>query len=275
VKLEGEENMDFVSLQTKLAGADLAEGKPADAVSRARKALAIGRRLLGDQSGVLLNTKFALAEALDSQGNIVEAEDLARDCLSVAQKEYGSNAIEAATSMSFLAYFLERQGKLADAETVIRQSVAILRSNLPPAHPMLEEALWSLGRELQQEGKNEEAANAERELLGIRRKLYRDGDDRIWETATTLVKMLVPDLDETKLADLAGEIPEALAVLSQDLAEHGRWRDARTAAARFLEMQPGNPSAYHIMAPLLVQTADRTAYEELCQKIATRFAGAN
>jgi serine/threonine protein kinase/tetratricopeptide (TPR) repeat protein len=273
VKLEGEENMDFVSLQTKLAGADLAEGKPADAVSRARKALAIGRRLLGDQSGVLLNTKFALAEALDSQGNIVEAEDLARDCLSVAQKEYGSNAIEAATSMSFLAYFLERQGKLADAETVIRQSVAILRSNLPPAHPMLEEALWSLGRELQQEGKNEEAANAERELLGIRRKLYRDGDDRIWETATTLVKMLVPDLDETKLADLAGEIPEALAVLSEDLAEHGRWRDARKAAARFLEMQPGNPSAYHIMAPLLVQTADRTAYEELCQKIATRFAG--
>jgi len=274
VKLEGEENLDFVNLETKLTIADLAEGKPAGAVSRSRKALAIGRRLLGDQSGVLMNTKFALAEALDSQGNFAEAEDLARDCLTVAQKEYGSNAIEAATSMSFLAYFLEHQGKLADAETVIRQSVAILRKNLPPDHPMLEEALWTLGRELQKEGKNEEAANAERELLGIRRKRYAEGDDRIWETANTLVKILVPDLDEAKLAHLAGEIPEAWAVLSEHLAGHGQWQDARTAAARFLEMQPGNPSAYHLMAPLIVQTADRTAYEELCQKIATRFAGA-
>src|SRR4029077_10968136 len=80
--------------------------------------------------------------------------------------------------------------------------------------------------------------------------------------------------DETKLAHLAGEIPEAWAVLSEHLAGRGQWQDARTAAARFLEMQPGNPSAYHLIAPLLVQTTDRTAYEELCQKIATRFAGA-
>jgi hypothetical protein len=151
--------------------------------------------------------------------------------------------------------------------------VTILRKNLPPDHPMLEEALWSLGRELQQEGKNQQAADVERELLGIRRKLYRDGDDRLMETAHTLVKILVPDLDEAKLAHLAGEIPEAWAVLSEDLASHGRWQDARTAAARFLEMQPGNSSAYHLMAPLLAQTADRTAYEDLCTRITTQFAG--
>jgi len=122
------------------------------------------------------------------------------------------------------------------------------------------------------EGKNGQAADVERELLGIRRKLYRVGDDRLMETATTLVKILVPDLDEAKLAHLAQEIPEAWAVLSEDLAEHGRWQDARTPAAKFLEMQPGNPGAYHLIAPLLVQTGDRTAYEELCTKIATQFA---
>jgi len=176
--------------------------------------------------------------------------------------------------MALLAYFLECQRKPADAEKVSRQSVALLRKNVPPDHPMLEEALWLLGRELQEEGKNEDAADAERELLGIRRKRYAEGDDRLMETAKTLVKILAPDLNEAELAHLAGEIPEAWAVLSEHLAEHGRWRDARAAAARFLEMQPGNPSAYHLIAPLLVQTADRTAYEELCQKIATRFAEA-
>ena len=92
-------------------------------------------------------------------------------------------------------------------------------------------------------------------------------------TASTLVKILVPDFDEAKLAHLAVEIPEAWAVLSENLAEHGRWRDARMPAARFLERQPGNPSAYHIMAPLLVQTAGLTAYEELCTRITTQFAG--
>ena len=266
MKLKGEENIDVVKLETLLARDDLAEGKSADAESLSRKALGAGRRLVGDQSGQLLETKLVLAEALDSQGNLAEAEGLARDCLSVAQREYGSNTLKAATSMSFLAYFLERQQKLAEAETVIRQSVAILRKNLPPDHPMLEEALWSLGRELQQEGKSGQAADVERELLGIRRKLYRDGDDRLMETATTLVKILVPDLDEAKLAHLAGEIPEAWAVLSEDLAEHGRWRDARTPAARFLEIQPGNPTAYHNLAPLLVQTADLTAYRGALSK---------
>jgi serine/threonine protein kinase/tetratricopeptide (TPR) repeat protein len=273
VKLKGEENMDVVRLETKLARADTQAGELAEAESRSRKALTAGRHLVGDQSGQLLETKLVLAQALDLQGKPAEAESWARDCLSVAQKEYGSNTLKAATSMSYLAYFLERQGKLADAETVIRQSVTILRKNLPPDHPMLEEALWSLGRELQQEGKNQQAADVERELLGIRRKLYRDGDDRLMETAHTLVKILVPDLDEAKLAHLAGEIPEAWAVLSEDLASHGRWQDARTAAARFLEMQPGNSSAYHLMAPLLAQTADRTAYEDLCTRITTQFAG--
>jgi tetratricopeptide (TPR) repeat protein len=214
-----------------------------------------------------------LVDALELQGKLAEAESLTRDCLSVAQKEYGSNTLKAATCMSFLADCLERQHKLSDAETMIRQSVAIIRKNLPRDHPMLEEALWSLGGELQQQAKNEEAADVERELLEIRRKLYREGDDRIMETATTLVKILVPDLDEAKLAHLAGEIPEAWAVLSEDLAEHGRWRDARTAAERFLQIQPGNPIAYHNMAPLLVKTADRTSYEELCTRIATQFVG--
>jgi tetratricopeptide (TPR) repeat protein len=274
VKLKGEENMDVVWLETRLAFEEIQMGQPAEAESLSRKALTKGRHVVGDQSGQLTDTKLALANALESQGKPAEAESLARDCLSVAQKVYGSNSVKAANSLFYLGCFLEDQRKLVEAESVVRQSVAIIRKALPPDHPMLEEALLMLGPELQQEGKNGEAADVERELLGIRRKRYREGDDRLMETASTLVKMLVPDLDEAKLAHLAPEVPEAWAVLSEHLAEYGRWQDARTAAAKFLEMQPGNRSAYHLMAPLLAQTGDRTAYEELCQKIATRFAGA-
>src|SRR5262252_6684532 len=108
--------------------------------------------------------------------------------------------------MSYVAYFLDRQDKHPEAEAAISQSVALLRTHLPSDHPMLEEALWALGQVLQEEGKNEQAAIVEREVLAIRRKLFREGDDRVWETANTLVKILVPDLDEAKLAHLAGEI---------------------------------------------------------------------
>jgi len=41
-----------------------------------------------------------------------------------------------------------------------------------------------------------------------------------------------------------------------------------------VELRPGNHTGYHLMAPLLVQTGERAAYEELCVSITTRFAGA-
>src|SRR5262249_2416647 len=83
VKLKGEENMEVVHLQTILARAR----NPAEAESILRKALATGRRLVGNQSGLLQETKLILAEAVDANGNSAEAEGLARDCLSGAQKQ--------------------------------------------------------------------------------------------------------------------------------------------------------------------------------------------
>jgi len=52
--------MAVVRLETTLAREDLAGGKPADAESLSRKALGTGRRLVGDQSGQLLETKFGV-----------------------------------------------------------------------------------------------------------------------------------------------------------------------------------------------------------------------
>jgi hypothetical protein len=40
-----------------------------------------------------------------------------------------------------------------------------------------------------------------------------------------------------------------------------------------VEIQPGEPEAYNLIAPLLVQSGDRAAYEQLCEKITARFAG--
>ena len=42
----------------------------------------------------------------------------------------------------------------------------------------------------------------------------------------------------------------------------------------FPGVQPGDHSGYHVAAPLLVQTGERAAYEQLCETITARFAGA-
>jgi hypothetical protein len=57
-------------------------------------------------------------------------------------------------------------------------------------------------------------------------------------------------------------------------AQHGYWSEALVAASKSLEIRPDDHSGYHLMAPLLVQTGQRQPYEDLCQKITARFAGA-
>ena len=73
---------------------------------------------------------------------------------------------------------------------------------------------------------------------------------------------------------LAGQFPEAWAASSEYSARHGRWSEALAAASKLLALRPNNPGGYHLAAPLLVQTQDRSAYEGLCAGITRRFAGA-
>lgn len=108
----------------------------------------------------------------------------------------------------------------------------------------------------------------------VQRKIHGAHDARVMETATLLAQSVAPDGDESKLKNLADDIPEVWVAISENLAGHGRWLDAIAAASRFLTAQPTNHVGYHLMAPLLVQTGDRSAYEDLCTKISALFAGA-
>jgi tetratricopeptide (TPR) repeat protein len=133
--------------------------------------------------------------------------------------------------------------------------------------------LQVVARLLRNKGKAEEAADVYLELLELRRKNLGEKHGRVAETVTELAKVLTVSHNEVQFERLAGDFPKAWITRSEDLAQQGRWSESLAAAVSFLQIEPGEYRGYYHAAPLLVQIGDRAAYEELCAKITTLFAG--
>jgi serine/threonine protein kinase len=158
-------------------------------------------------------------------------------------------------------------------EAIARHEVTIRRNILGPDHPFFDPWLQTLARLLAKHGKAEEAADAYRELLELRRKHWGDEDRRVGETVAEMAKVLTVSHNEVQFEQLAKDFPKLWITRSEDLAQRGRWSESMAAAAKFLQLQPAEYRGYYHAAPLLVQIGDRAAYEELCAKITTLFAG--
>jgi tetratricopeptide (TPR) repeat protein len=222
----------------------------------------------------LLDTRNNLAVALVNLGHPAEAEGLLRESVSAAVANYGTNHVFTANCINHLALVYEQENKLEQAEDNYRQGLAIERKVLAPDHAFIGASLLGLGGVLHNEGKMAEAAEVCRELLVFRRKRYGDHDDRVLQTVAMLADLFLVQTNEVQFGELAAEFPEAWVSRSEDAAQHGRWPEARAAAAKFLESSPADHQGYHLMAPLLVQNRETAAYEQLCEKITTLFAGA-
>jgi serine/threonine protein kinase/tetratricopeptide (TPR) repeat protein len=271
--LRGEESMRRVLVEVRLGQSITRRGRPAEAEPILREAIAMGERLVGDESERVLDARNVLAEALYHLGRLSEAESLLRKSLALRQQRYGPEHPYLATDMNSLAMVLQRQNKLDEAESAARQCLAIRRKWLPSDNPYFDDALATLIYVLGLEGKAKEATDAYRELLEIRRKHYGDEDSRVAEAVTGLARTLVDSHNEVQFEQVARDFPKVWITRSDDLARRGRWSESMAAAARFVQLQPAEYRGYYHAAPLLVQIGDRAAYEELCAKITTLFAG--
>lgn len=265
--------MRRVVRETWLAWAISKRGRATEAEATFRKALETGQRLVGGQSEQLLDTRAGLATALTQLNKLDDAETLLRESLSIGGKKLGADHPYVANDKFRLALVLDRKGKLAEAEDLHRQCVAIRRKMLGTDHPLFDEALTALAGVLRRAREQTEAAVVYGELLEIRRKQLGDKHSRVEESVTELARVLVGSHNEVQFEQLARDFPKTWITRSEDSARRGRWSESMAAAARFLQVQPGEYRGYYHAAPLLVQTGDRTAYEELCAKITTIFVG--
>jgi tetratricopeptide (TPR) repeat protein len=170
-----------------------------------------------------------------------------------------------------------------DSHAILSAALSLQRKLLGEDNPASIDSLRSLGWILESKDKLPEAEMVLREALTKWRKLAGKESSQSLETLESLVKVL---LKEKKFAEAEQLLREALtpALLKQKsclgllerrtdlMARLGRWPEAKADSALALELEPDNQNRAHTLAPLLVMTHDRSAYEELCQRMLTTFA---
>jgi serine/threonine protein kinase/WD40 repeat protein len=157
------------------------DGKFAEAEPLFREALAIRRKLLGNQDRAVDNALSALAYVLRKEGKLIEAEAVYREELDMEKKLSGNEHVFVANSLVSLADLLWEEPKLAEAEACEREALAMRRKLLGHDDPEVAVSLAQLALAFLDQQRFVEAEPLARECLAIReQKLAED-----WRTFST------------------------------------------------------------------------------------------
>jgi tetratricopeptide (TPR) repeat protein len=149
--------------------------KLTEAESLARQALAMRRRLLGNEHVDVADALNELCNSLYHQFKLVEAEQSAREALALARKLLPDDHRVALESLNNLSMVLLDLGKLEEAEALCRELLPRERKRLGEIHPTLVSLLSNLGQTLDHQHKFAEAETFYREAVAMERKL--NGND--------------------------------------------------------------------------------------------------
>jgi serine/threonine protein kinase/tetratricopeptide (TPR) repeat protein len=158
-----------------------------------------------------------LALVLYSLGRAAEAEALGREAVQLRRKLFGPDHPDLAESLGGLAAVLWGQGKLPEAETAYREALAAQRKSLGHEHPDIATSLNNLGTVLWSQGKLAESETLQREALAMYRKLF--GNEHP-EVATSLNNLALVLWRQGKLEDSEPMFREALTLKRKLLGDH-------------------------------------------------------
>jgi serine/threonine protein kinase/tetratricopeptide (TPR) repeat protein len=148
---------------------DLGQFKKAETTFR--EALALRKKLLGNEHLDVASSLNNVANAVWQQGRLTEAESLHREALAMRKRLLGSEHADIASSLNNVGSALLDQGKFAEAETLYRQALAMRKKLLGSENPTVANSLNNVGNALYKQGKFAEAEALYREALAIKKKL--------------------------------------------------------------------------------------------------------
>ncbi len=280
-QLFGNEHLDVADSLRNLAIVLGDRGRRAEAEEAAREMLALRRRLLGNDHQLVAAAAADLAWVLGDKST--EAEALETEAFGIQRKILGDDHPDVAKSIYLLGDRMRRNGNLTESHAVLRAALSIQIKLLGEDHPDVLATMVGLASTLEKEGNWAEAEMVRRQTLELRRK--RDGPENTQTIAE--VEAFVRALREQKKLQEAEQIlrealtpalvskPASVKLLFQRadlLGRQGRWEAAAADAARCIEYQPAEHYHYHMLAPLLVVTGNRPAYDQLCRKILAAFS---
>jgi tetratricopeptide (TPR) repeat protein len=114
-------------LQNTLGTVYNALGDYAKAEAIHREALALRRKLLGNEHPDVATSLNNLASVLREAGKPAEAETTCREALALRRKLFGNDHPDVAESLDIMGNLVLRRGSPVEAETICREALAIKR----------------------------------------------------------------------------------------------------------------------------------------------------
>jgi serine/threonine protein kinase/tetratricopeptide (TPR) repeat protein len=264
--------------------------RDSEARAMLEEALAINRKLLGDEHIEVANCLSELLIIVSETGTRAEADAMVRQLLAMQRKLLGPEHKNVLQSLEILAGVYATKGEMAEAEVTERETLAMYRKILGEGHPDTARSLYSLAYILFRQGKLVEAEAAAREALTMA-QTYAGGDfnhfPEWWLDGLTQVLRA-----EGKLAEASALAKEQIAKserpLNEGLASQpgrfdlllargylygrtGRWPEAVADLSRVVELWPNQPAFFWFLATALVKGGDFDGHRRLCVKIRERF----
>jgi eukaryotic-like serine/threonine-protein kinase len=169
--------------------ADLSDYSKAEEMHQ--QALAVRRRLLGDDHPATANSLHDLGHSQWNQGKVIEAETAMREAIAIRRKLFGEEHADVARSLYQLGGALRYQGKLQEAEAVQRDVLRIRRMLFVEEHADVAESLNQIGSLLVAQNKAADAEPFQVQALATRRKLFGAPHPSIAEALTNLASVLL------------------------------------------------------------------------------------
>jgi tetratricopeptide (TPR) repeat protein len=224
----GEQHLGVARAIGVLGESQYALGKLDRAENSLRQALAMNRKLLGDEDAEQNYLQF-LAEVLQLRGKLDEAESMSRQVLTMNRKLKGNEHPDVAASLNNLAVLLKTRGKLDEAETLQREALAMQRKLYGSNHPEIAISLSNLAGILEKEGKVDEAESLCGEALALQTKLCGRNSLAVAYSLNNLAEFLA---SAGKLYEAESAYRESFAILHEHHDPH--WITSLRALARIL-----------------------------------------
>jgi len=189
-----------------------ADGRYAEALAEAERALALRRGLLGPGHPEVGSTLRATGLMLYRLGRMEEARRRFEEALGLQRVALGPDHPEVATIVDNLGTVLYSQGHLDEAVAHHRRSLALRERALGPASLPVADSLNNLGNALDNSGHYAEALASYRRSLDIRRRLL--GEHHV-AVAASLGNMGTVLINQRRLPEAFEYHKQALAILER------------------------------------------------------------
>ena len=184
-------------------------------------ALAVSRRLFGDEHVTVATLKQDMAVVCCDVGDLDKAERLCREALATFRARLGERNEETAQCLNNLAHVFDAKGRYKDAKALHAESLELRRALFGDKHVKVAEGLNDLGSTVYLQGDFEQAAPHMQEALAILREESGPAHPSVIAATNNLALILGSLGKETRRSNCSSKTSRRSARCSGRTSQHG------------------------------------------------------